>query len=52
MPSLTTVVVDRAGMCRLAVKRLLDMEESLAENPEKLCLFPKLLVRESCGYKA
>lgn len=51
MPSLTTVVVDRAGMGRLAVKRLLDMEESLAKNPEKLCLFPELLVRESSGYK-
>lgn len=52
-PSLTTVAVDRTEMGRLAVKRLLAIEkESVAgEKHEKISIFPKLVVRESCTAK-
>jgi len=50
-PALTTVVVDREKMGRLAVRRLLALEQEpeLDEDLEKISIFPKLLVRESCG---
>ncbi len=50
-PGLTTVVVDREKMGRLAVRRLLEIEEETAadEKFEKISLFPKLLIRGSCG---
>lgn len=52
-PALTTVVVDREKMGRLAVRRLLALEQGTGdeENLEKISIFPKLLVRESCGGK-
>jgi LacI family transcriptional regulator len=53
IPPLTTITVNRAEMGRLAVQKILDMEGgSFTQEPEKTCLFPKLLARESCGYKA
>lgn len=50
-PALTTVVVDREKMGRLAVKRLLHFERETGEDEkfEKISIFPTLLVRESCG---
>jgi DNA-binding LacI/PurR family transcriptional regulator len=50
-PALTTIVVDREKMGRLAVKRLLALEQEMGteERFEKVGLFPKLLIRESCG---
>jgi len=50
-PALTTVVVDRAKMGKLAVKRLLQFERETGEDEkfEKISIFPSLLVRESCG---
>jgi len=50
-PALTTIVVDREKMGRLAVKRLLALEQEMGteERYEKVGLFPKLLIRESCG---
>jgi len=50
-PALTTVVVDREKMGRLAVRRLLALEQETGEdeNLEQISIFPKLLVRESCG---
>jgi LacI family repressor for deo operon, udp, cdd, tsx, nupC, and nupG len=51
-PALTTVVVDREKMGRLAVRRLLALEQETSddEKVEKVCIFPELLVRESCGF--
>jgi len=51
-PALTTVVVDREKMGRLAVKRLLALEQKTSddEKVEKICIFPELLIRESCGF--
>jgi DNA-binding LacI/PurR family transcriptional regulator len=53
-PALTTVVVDREKMGRLAVGRLLALDEQTGDDEkfEKVGIFPKLLVRESCGAKA
>jgi len=50
-PTLTTVVVDREKMSRLAVKRLLALNQEIGDDEkfEKISIFPKLLVRESCG---
>jgi LacI family transcriptional regulator len=50
-PALTTVVVDREKMGRLAVRRLIALEQETGNNEdlEKISIFPKLLVRESCG---
>lgn len=50
-PALTTVEIDRRGMSRLGVKRLLAMEDESWEEEkfEKVTIFPKLVVRESCG---
>ena len=50
-PTLTTVVIDREKMGRLAVRRLLALERETGEdeNLEKISIFPRLLVRESCG---
>jgi LacI family transcriptional regulator len=52
-PALTTVVVDREKMGRLAVQRLLALERETGDDErwEKIIIFPKLLVRESCGAK-
>ena len=50
-PALTTVLVDREEMGKMAVKRLLTMECGPAGDGQhvKLSLFPKLLIRQSCG---
>lgn len=50
-PALTTVVVDREKMGRLAVRRLLALDQEMedGEKFEKVSIFPRLLVRESCG---
>jgi LacI family transcriptional regulator len=50
-PALTTVIVDREKMSRLAVTRLLEIDhETGGEGAfEKVSIFPRLLVRESCG---
>ena len=50
-PALTTVVVDREKMGRLAVKRLLALDQEMGDEEkfEKVIIFPKLLIRESCG---
>jgi len=50
-PTLTTVAVDRQKMGRLAVKRLLHFERETGEDEkfEKISIFPRLIVRESCG---
>lgn len=50
-PALTTVMVDREKMGRLAVARLLDIEseDGSHEKFEKITLFPKLVIRDSCG---
>jgi len=50
-PALTTVMVDRENMGRLAVKRLLTMEQETGDDEkfERISLFPKLLIRASCG---
>jgi len=50
-PSLTTVEVDRAELGRLAVERFLAFADGpLAEPPcEKISIFPRLVVRSSCG---
>jgi len=50
-PALTTVVVDREKMGRLAVRRLLALEQENSddEKVEKISIFPDLLIRESCG---
>jgi LacI family transcriptional regulator len=50
-PALTTVVVDRAKVGRLAVRRLLRLERETGEDEkfERISIFPSLLVRESCG---
>ncbi len=50
-PALTTVVVDREKMSRVAVKRLLALEDGVGDDEkfEKVIIFPELLVRESCG---
>ena len=51
-PALTTVVVDREKMGRLAVRRLLALEQETSddEKVEKISIFPELLIRESCGF--
>ena len=51
-PALTTVVVDREKMGRLAVKRLLALEQETSgdDKLEKISIFPDLLIRESCGF--
>lgn len=53
-PRLTTIVVDRAMMGRLAVERLLALNETspVLGTAEKISLYPKLLIRESCGGKS
>lgn len=50
-PALTTVVVDREKMSRVAVKRLLALDQEVEDDEkfEKVIIFPKLLIRESCG---
>ncbi len=50
-PSLTTVLVDRKKMGQQAVKRLLELQEAKSQEDlyRKICLFPQLYVRESCG---
>jgi DNA-binding LacI/PurR family transcriptional regulator len=50
-PALTTVVVDREKMGRLAVRRLLSLDGETGDDEkfEKVSIFPRLLVRESCG---
>ena len=50
-PALTTVEIDRRGMSRLGVKRLLAMEDESWEEEkyEKITIFPKLVIRDSCG---
>jgi DNA-binding LacI/PurR family transcriptional regulator len=50
-PALTTVVVDREKLGRLAVRRLLNIDQLTGEDEqfEKTCIFPQLIVRESCG---
>lgn len=52
-PELTTIKVDRKKMGRMAVNRLLAMEnEKGAEKRfEKISFFPELIVRDSCGGK-
>jgi DNA-binding LacI/PurR family transcriptional regulator len=44
-------VVDREKMGRLAVKRLLSLDEETGDDEkfEKVSVFPRLLIRESCG---
>ena len=52
-PALTTVVVDRARMGKIAVERLVAAHNgAYALSGEKISLFPSLLVRQSCGAKA
>jgi DNA-binding LacI/PurR family transcriptional regulator len=50
-PALTTVAVDRDKLGRLAVRRLLAHDQASGDDEkfEKICIFPQLLVRESCG---
>jgi LacI family transcriptional regulator len=50
-PPLTTIKVDREKLGRLAVKRLLAVEDAVGDEEkfEKIFIFPQLLVRESCG---
>ncbi len=53
-PALTTIHVDRAEIGRLAVKRLLAIQNEplkKEERYEKISVFPKLIIRESCGGK-
>ncbi|MHB1459267.1 MAG: hypothetical protein ACYC0V_20345 [Armatimonadota bacterium] len=52
-PALTTVVVDRAKMGKIAVDRLMATEFGTNANPtgDKVSLFPTMLVRQSCGWK-
>lgn len=51
-PALTTVVVDRARMGRIAVEQLLERHtQANATLGEKISLFPTMLVRQSCGGK-
>ncbi len=53
-PALTTVDVDREEMGRLAVERLLLLESSGSQEAthRRINIFPKLLVRDSCGARA
>jgi DNA-binding LacI/PurR family transcriptional regulator len=50
-PALTTVVIDRESLGRLAVQRLLAAEQETGDSEkfESISLFPKLLIRASCG---
>jgi LacI family transcriptional regulator len=50
-PTLTTIMVDREKMGRLAVERLMEIEqrEFPEDTCEKISLFPRLIIRESCG---
>jgi LacI family transcriptional regulator, repressor for deo operon, udp, cdd, tsx, nupC, and nupG len=50
-PALTTIEVDRRKMGRVAVKRLLAIQQEDPDDElyEKILLFPRLVVRESCG---
>ncbi|MHB1459216.1 MAG: LacI family DNA-binding transcriptional regulator [Armatimonadota bacterium] len=48
-PPLTTVVIDRARMAKLAVERLLATTDASVDTSERICLLPKLLIRQSCG---
>lgn len=52
-PFLTTVLVDREKMGRLAAKRLLSLtgDNFSGEKFKKEALFPELLIRESCGFQ-
>jgi DNA-binding LacI/PurR family transcriptional regulator len=55
-PALTTVRIDRQRMGRLAVARLLAVDEAApgdaATACEKIAIFPELVIRESCGARA
>jgi LacI family transcriptional regulator len=50
-PPLTTIMVDRHEMGSMAVRRLLGMEEESERFSDyiKVSLFPRLVVRQSCG---
>ena len=50
-PALSTVMVDRKKMGQQAVKRLLELEKATSKEDlyGKISLFPKLMIRESCG---
>ncbi len=52
-PSLTTVAVDRQRMGRKAVELLIRLEQERDNDDvsERVGLFPKLIIRESCGWK-
>ncbi|MFH0795697.1 MAG: substrate-binding domain-containing protein [Candidatus Omnitrophota bacterium] len=52
-PFLTTVLVDREEMGRLAAKHLLRLtgDNFSGERFKKEVLFPELLIRESCGFQ-
>jgi DNA-binding LacI/PurR family transcriptional regulator len=52
-PALTTVIVDRKCMGQQAVKRLLELVHGNNKEDRygKFSLFPRLLIRESCGAK-
>jgi DNA-binding LacI/PurR family transcriptional regulator len=50
-PALTTTAVDREKMARLAVQLITgeDSKTQIDENFCRIAIFPKLIVRESCG---
>jgi len=52
-PSLTTVAVDRQRMGQKAVELLvrLEQERDVDDLSERVGLFPKLIIRESCGWR-
>lgn len=48
-PAITTVAVDRKRMAALAVEKMLSQHDSNSDGFQKTTIFPKLIVRESCG---
>jgi LacI family transcriptional regulator len=49
-PTLTTIAVDRKRMASLAVGRMLSVSpDGGSEEHQKTTIFPRLVLRESCG---